>query len=135
VHGLGVDAAVLECPFDRLLSTVKARFRAMGLPGTPFAHLLLMWGAVQNGFNPFAHKPVEYARHVTCPVLMLHGSADPRVTSAHLAEVYGNLTCPRRMRVFDGVGHESYVAQRPFVWKEAVGGFLAEQESNGRHAA
>jgi alpha-beta hydrolase superfamily lysophospholipase len=135
IHGLAVDAAVLECPFDRLLSTVKARFRAMGLPGTPLAHLLLMWGSMQNDFNPFAHKPVEYARSVTCPVLMMHGSADPRVTSAHFSEICNNLTCPRRVKVFDGVGHESYVAQRPIIWKETVRGFLAEQESNGRHAA
>jgi alpha-beta hydrolase superfamily lysophospholipase len=135
VHGLAVDAAVLECPFDRLLSTVKARFRAMGLPGTPAAHLLLMWGAVQNGFNPFAHKPVEYARRVTCPVLMMHGSADPRVTSGHFAELFASLTSPKRMHVFNGVGHESYVVQRPFTWKETVSGFLAAHRSNGRHAA
>src|SRR5262249_19045512 len=35
LHALETDAVVLECPFDRLLSTVEARFASTGLPSFP----------------------------------------------------------------------------------------------------
>ncbi len=73
VNGVRPDAIIVECPFDRLLSTASNRFAAMGLPAFPAAHLLIFWGGVQQGFNAFRHNPVEYARNVACPVLLLHG--------------------------------------------------------------
>jgi alpha-beta hydrolase superfamily lysophospholipase len=125
VHRIAVDAAVLECPFDRLLTTVKVRFAAMGLPATPGAHLLTFWGGVQNGFNAFAHNPVAYAAAVACPVLLLYGSADARVSDRETAEIYGRFGGVKRLYVFEGLGHESYAGQRPEVWQEEVGRFLA----------
>ncbi len=129
-----VDAAILESPFDRLLTTVQARFSAMGLPATPGAHLLMFWGGVQNGFNAFEHNPANYAAAATCPVLLLHGSADPRVTSRHIARVYRNLAGWKRLFVFEGVGHDSFVEQRPAAWKEQVGRFLADEVTASRSA-
>jgi alpha-beta hydrolase superfamily lysophospholipase len=127
VRHIVVDAAVLECPFDRLVTTIKARFAAMGLPGTPGAQLLAFWGGVQNGFNAFAHNPVNYAAAATCPVLLLHGSADVRVRSAHIERLFRNLGGWKRLHVFEGLGHASYVEQRPAAWKEQVERFLADE--------
>ena len=79
-HGVNADGLIIEATFDRLLNTGKNRFRAMGLPGSPFAELLLFWGGVQNGFDGFAHNPVDYARAVKQPALILHGEKDERTT-------------------------------------------------------
>ncbi|HKM56418.1 MAG TPA: alpha/beta hydrolase, partial [Isosphaeraceae bacterium] len=43
-NGVQPEAVVVECPFDRLLSTVENRFSAIGLPAFPCAHLLVFWG-------------------------------------------------------------------------------------------
>jgi alpha-beta hydrolase superfamily lysophospholipase len=125
VHKVAAGAAVLECPFDRLLSTVKARFAVLGVPAFPYAQLLVLWGGWQLGFNGFRHNPVDYARGVTCPVLLLHGTNDPRVTRAQVESIYRNLRGDRRIHYFDGLEHESYVLHRPQEWKECVGGFLS----------
>jgi alpha-beta hydrolase superfamily lysophospholipase len=122
--GVEADACVLECPFDRLLSAVKVRFTAFGLPAFPCAQLLVFWGGVQHAFNGFRHNPAENARGVTCPVLLLNGGDDPRVGRAQIDAVYENLAGKKTLHVFDGLAHESYAAARAGEWKEQVGKFL-----------
>jgi alpha-beta hydrolase superfamily lysophospholipase len=118
-------AVVLECPFDRLRTTVASRFTAMGLPAFPAADLLLFWGSVQMGFNGFRHNPEEYARAVRSPVLQMHRAKDTRVTQEHAEAIFRNLGGEKEFQVFDAVGHESYFAKRPEVWKKTVSTFLA----------
>ena len=124
VHEIGPDAVVLECPFDRLLSTVEARFAVAGLPAFPAAQLLVFWGAAQQGFNGFRHNPVEYARQTTCPVLLLHGTKDTRVSSAQIQSIYRNLSGEKHLYFFRGIGHESYASIRPEEWKQCLARFL-----------
>jgi uncharacterized protein len=38
---------ILEGAFDRLLTTTRHRFHAVGAPASPAAELLLLWGSVQ----------------------------------------------------------------------------------------
>jgi alpha-beta hydrolase superfamily lysophospholipase len=121
-----IAALVLECPFDRMLNTVKARFAAMGVPAFPSAQLLLFWGSVQRGFNGFTHNPVSYARQVRVPTVILHGSNDAWVTHEQIAAVHDNLAGPRRLLNFPGIGHESIVARVPAEWKACVDQFLTE---------
>jgi uncharacterized protein len=123
-RGVKADATVLECPFDTLLHTVQARFGAMGAPSFPGAELLVFWGGLQHGFNGFAHNPVDYARSATGPVLMLHGAEDTRVTKPQLQSIYDNLPGEKELHFFEGLGHQSYVAERPQEWKEWVRRFL-----------
>jgi alpha-beta hydrolase superfamily lysophospholipase len=126
VHGVRPAAVVLECPFDRLVSAVANRFRAVGLPGFPGAQLLVFWGGVQLGFDGFGHNPVEYARAVDVPVLLLHGDADPRVRTSEVEAVYANLAGAKRLLLFPGTGHEPCLPRHPDDWKEAVGQFLGQ---------
>ncbi|NBV24691.1 MAG: alpha/beta hydrolase [Proteobacteria bacterium] len=83
VHGLKPDALIIECPFDRMLTTVRHRFHAMRVPSWPMAELLLFWRGWQGGFDCFQHNPVDYAASVNCPTLLMHGQNDPR---AHVPE-------------------------------------------------
>jgi alpha-beta hydrolase superfamily lysophospholipase len=126
VLGVEADAAVLECPFDRLLTAVRMRFRAMGVPSFLSAELLVFWGGVQHGFNGFRHNPEDDARGVACPALLLHGSADPRVEPDQVGAIYAHLAGRKELHSFAGLGHESFVAKKADQWKEKVRRFLRE---------
>ncbi len=126
LNGVTADALVLECPFDRLLTTVEHRFEAMGVPAFPLARLLLFWGGVQNGFDAFAHNPVEYAARVRCPTLLMHGAHDWRVRPAEAEGIYAALAGPKRWELFADAGHQSYYARCRERWCAVVDGFLRE---------
>lgn len=125
VLGVDVDAMIVECPFDSLVSTAKNRFDMMGVPSFPFAELLVFWGGVQLGEISHSHNPAEYARNVRVPVLQLHGEKDTRVTLPQARCVHGNLAGPKEFVSFPKVGHESYSRRVPQEWKNTVGKFLA----------
>jgi alpha-beta hydrolase superfamily lysophospholipase len=124
VLGVEADAVVLECPFDRMLSAVRARFRAHGVVSFPFAESLVFWGGAQHGFNAFHHNPVEYARGICCPVLLMQGSVDRRIRLSQTQEILDHLPFEKELHVFEGLGHHSYVSRRPAEWREQVGTFL-----------
>jgi pimeloyl-ACP methyl ester carboxylesterase len=123
--GVEADTAVLECPFDRMLTAIKVRCRAMQVPSFPAAHLLVFWGGVQHGFNAFGHNPVDYARHIHTPVLLLQGGRDSRVQVADVEAIRANLAGESELHVFADLGHESYVRRRGDEWKAHVRAFLA----------
>lgn len=123
-YDLKPAGVILECPFDRLLSTAQNRFTAMGLPGFPAAQLLVFWGGVQHGYSGFEHNPVDYAANVRCPVLVLGGEADPRVTQPQLRSVFDKLAGPKQIHIFEDVGHDAYLPAAPHAWEATVQQFL-----------
>lgn len=124
VHGVKADAIIVESVFDTLLNTAKSRFHAMGLPGTPLAQLLIFWGSVQRGHNFFAHKPVDYARAVNCPALILHGGSDRRAPPAQAHALGRAMGSHARLIVYDGVPHMAMVDARRSEWSRDIGEFL-----------
>lgn len=132
VNGVRPAAIIIECPFDRLLSTAANRFAAMRLPAFPAAHLLIFWGGVQLGFNGFRHNPVEYARDVRCPVLLMHGANDARVTERQAESIFQNFPGPKEFVLFPNAGHESYLGADPALWRESVSKFLARHPSENQ---
>jgi alpha-beta hydrolase superfamily lysophospholipase len=132
-NGVRPQGAILECPFDRLLGTVEHRFTAMGLPSFPSAELLVFWGGVQHGMNGFAHNPVEYASRVECPVLLLHGQQDRRVSVAEVEAVFANLAGMKQLEIFPDVGHEACYRTRPELWIQHVSAFLDDLAGDQSH--
>ena len=124
-HGITPDAIILESVFDSLLVTIQNRFHTMGIPSFPSAELLTFWGGVSFGFNGFAHRPVDYARSISCPVLFLHGTDDPRATLADARRVFEATHAPKQFVTFEDVGHDSYAARHPDQWQAALHAFLA----------
>jgi uncharacterized protein len=124
VEGVQVEAAILESPFNRLLSTVRNRFHSMGLPDTPGSELVVFWGSVQQGFNGFEHNPEEYAASIQCPTLVLHGKDDPRVTTDEVRSIYARLPGTKQLAVLEGATHESLAVYAPGRWKLRVERFL-----------
>jgi alpha-beta hydrolase superfamily lysophospholipase len=126
------DALVLECPFDRLLTTVENRFRMMSLPPFPLARLLVFWGGWQSGFNGFKHNPVDYARTVRCPALLLHGVLDTRVRLPEAQAVAATLGANVTFKIFERLGHECYAVGESKEWRHAVATFLDGLAIQGR---
>ncbi|NRA34182.1 MAG: alpha/beta fold hydrolase [Polyangiaceae bacterium] len=122
---LAIDGLILESVFDRMLTTVKQRFYAVGIPATPLAELLTFWGGFQSGFWSFAHNPVDYASDCHVPVLMLHGTDDPRVTLNQARSVYEALAGAKSMKVFPGAKHQSLVEFDEGEWAAALDEFTA----------
>src|SRR5258707_14300817 len=61
---------------------------------------------------------------------MLHGAEDPRVSRPQAEAIYANLPGDKELHFFDGLGHESYAAERPDEWKEWVRRFAAKVRGN-----
>jgi uncharacterized protein len=118
------DAVIVEATFDSLLNTGKSRFRALGLPASPFAELLMFWGSVQTGSNLFLYNPAEYARSVNCPTLILHGEKDERATLDQARAIAGAMGQNARFVSFAGVPHMAIVEARPVDWTREVRDFM-----------
>ncbi len=125
-EGAKADAIIIENPFDRLVNTVRNRFKAMNVPGFPAAELLVFWGGVQRGYNAFEHNPADYARLVKCPALYMHGEQDPRVTIDQARNVFARLDGKKQLVIFPGAGHELLATARPEEWRREVIRFLGE---------
>jgi alpha-beta hydrolase superfamily lysophospholipase len=124
VQELRPAALVLECPFGSMVQAVRNRFRLMHLPDFPLAEMLVFWGGVQNDYPAFAHNPVDYARQVQVPVLLMYGLRDRRVVRSEVDEIYRNLPGPKEVVYFEELEHESYLRKQPYRWKAAVNDFL-----------
>lgn len=123
-NNVHVDGLIVECPFDRLFTTVRHRFEIMGLPKFPMANLLVFWGGAQHGFAAFDHNPVAYAQRVTTPTLLMHGALDKLVHVNEVESIGAALTGPKTVEVFPEAGHESYLFRQPEKWTELVKRFL-----------
>lgn len=124
VHDVHPRALIVEASFDRMLSTVEHRFHNLGIPAFPAATLLVFWGGARNGFNAFAHNPVQYAAAVTCPTLMLHGGADKVVAQAEARNVFNALAGPKFLHVFPHAPHEASRTVSQQDWQSAFAPFL-----------
>ena len=125
LHTIQPAALVLECPYDRLVTTVGHRFSALGIPAFPIADLLAFWGGAQLGFNAFAMNPVEFARDVNCPTLLLEGDRDFRVGLPNARAIATALGTHGTFELFAGQGHSFYLNRAPDQWRHSVRGFLA----------
>lgn len=117
-------AVVVESPFDRLLNTVRHRFEAMGLPSFPGAELIVLWGGIQQGINGFTHNPLNDASLIQCPVLLMYGELDQRVTLAESQAIFDALPEQKQFVTFNAIGHGSLAADDPVKWKQQVQQFL-----------
>ncbi len=123
-YQIAPDALIVGCPFSTLHETVQNRFRMLGVPAIPLAALLTFWGGVQHGYWAFAHNPVEYARQIAIPTLLLYGEQDQRVTLSETEQVYEALAGPKQLEVFEHADHELYVCRAPQQWRRIVTSFL-----------
>ncbi|MBW4891615.1 lysophospholipase [Mucilaginibacter sp. HMF5004] len=122
---LDVKGIIIECPFGSMLKTVQARFKPMHIPSFPMANLLVFWGGVQNNFNAFGHNPIQYAKNIKCPVLLMYGQKDDKVSYKEIEDIYQNLHSPKQLQLFPLAGHEDYLKMYSQKWVIDVTAFLS----------
>src|SRR5688572_25927589 len=123
-YSLEPTAIILECPFGSMYQTTLARFKLLDAPAFPMAGLLVFWGGVQNGFWAFSHKPVNYAKKVMCPTLLLYGEKDDRVSRGEIENIYENLSAKKQLKTYPLAAHENYLLQYKTEWVADVNNFL-----------
>lgn len=62
-------------------------------------------------------SPVEAARHIRVPVLLVHGAADTETAPAHSVRVFDALAGPKRLILVEGAGHNRSLSGTQ-VWAE-----------------
>ena len=125
-YDINPTAIIIECPFGSMYQTTSARFKLLGVPSFPMADLLVFWGGIQNGFWAFSHKPVNYAKKVKCPTLLLYGEKDERVSKGEIDEIYKNINSKKQLKTYPLAGHENYLSQYKNEWIADVNKFLLE---------
>ena len=104
-------AIIIECPFATMYETVAIRFKNVGIPTFPMAHLLMFWGGAENGFWAYGHNPVEYAKGIHCPVLLQYGEKDERVARNETDRIFANLHQSKQLITYPLAGHDDYHRQ------------------------
>lgn len=119
---------IIECPFGSMYETVCARFHNMNVPSFPMAGLLVFWGGVQNGFWAFDHNPIDYAKGIQCPTLLLYGAKDDKVSRNEIDQIYTNLAGAKHLKIYEEAGHENYLRKYRDEWVHDVNEFLQKTQ-------
>jgi uncharacterized protein len=130
VHNYQLNPAgiIIECPFGSMYKTVCARFELMNAPPFPMAGLLVFWGGVQNGFWAFNHNPIEYAKGINCPTLLLYGAQDKKVSRPEIDHMYNNLKGKKILRVYQLAGHENLLDKYKDEWRLDIQTFMTSNK-------
>jgi len=118
------DQIIIECPFGSMRKTTQARFEAMNLPTFILPDWLLLYGGLQNGFNPYKHVPTNYAKKITIPTLLITGAKDARVSQQEINDIYTNLQGQKTLKILEQAQHENYLNRYKKEWLTSVTPFL-----------
>jgi alpha-beta hydrolase superfamily lysophospholipase len=131
IHDYGImpQSIIIECPYGTMYQTVCNRFKSLGLPTFPMAGILTFWGGVQNGFWAFGMKPIEYAKSVRSPTLLLFGELDKKVNREEIDAIFNNLSEPKKLKLYPLAGHENYLNQYKSDWVLDIATFLKLDKS------
>ena len=124
VENITPSAVILELPFARMLNAIRSRLRYHHIPAFPTAELLLFWGSVQHGINGFAHNPVNFAKGVNCPTLVIHGEQDKWTTVAEVEALFDNLKGPKQLVISTDAGHHQLIGVDRPLWEAGVASLL-----------
>jgi pimeloyl-ACP methyl ester carboxylesterase len=110
-----IDAIVAAEVFSDLRTVASERARKLFLP--PWT----VWRAFpiaekRGGFRIEDASPIEAARRIGIPVLLLHGANDEDTSPAHSRRVHDALTGRRELLIVPGAGHNGTLPA-PGVWE------------------
>jgi uncharacterized protein len=123
-YGLQPSKVILDMPFGSMIDAVRGHIKMMKLPAEPFSTLLTFWGGTEHGFWAFNLKPCEYAKKISCPVLLQRGKNDPRVSENEVKMIFDNIHSPRKFVLYENSGHESLCKNEHAKWVNEVTTFL-----------
>ncbi|MES2513387.1 MAG: alpha/beta hydrolase [Bacteroidota bacterium] len=125
-YTLNSKSIIIECPFGTMLETVQSRFSTMHVPAFPMANLLVFWGGYQNDFDAFSHNPVDYAKNIKCPTLLLYGEKDEKVSRSEIDKIYKNLSGKKEVKFYPLAGHENYLNKYKAEWTNDITSFYSK---------
>jgi uncharacterized protein len=113
----GVDSvrAVVAAEVFSDLETV-ARERAWFLPDWTVRAAFRV-AETQAKFEAATVSPLEAAKRLKVPVLLIHGADDVETLPAHSERVFAALTGPKRLIIVSGSGHNQSLSRRD-VWAD-----------------
>lgn len=130
-YGVHPNGIIIESVFDNLKQTIDNRFDAIGFPKFPASNLMMLWAKIIYGIDGKGHNPVEYAGHVKCPILVMHGKHDVRAKVNEGHSVFEHVASKNKMWVvFDELGHESFIDGSTNKWKESIDAFYYMVHNN-----
>jgi pimeloyl-ACP methyl ester carboxylesterase len=107
------DMLLLEAPFGSMLQATKNRFAMLDVPSFPISQLTVFWGGLQEGYWGFANQPIQYAKQVDMPVLLMYGVKDRKVTLKETQAIFANLKTQKQLHLFANSGHEDFCVTEP----------------------
>ena len=87
-----IQYGIIESSYAEFKTTVYDYARGMSGFSIPFLNDYLIWRAERMAdFDPEKIDPKEYAKHITQPVLMVHGENDNRIKIEYAKKNFNNL--------------------------------------------
>lgn len=124
VFDIHPDKIILECPFATMQQTIRNRFVRFHVPVLPLADLMTYWGGKIHGFDAFSHNPVDYAKKINLPVLLMCGDQDKNVRNFETDNIFESLASRNKtLHIFKGADHENYLVRYGDEWNEVVNKF------------
>lgn len=128
-YQMDVKGIMLQAAYATFEGTIEMRVKRLGLPKQPTSSLFTFWMGAVNGFDGFDVKPIEDAKKVTCPTLVMCGSQDPHIPKEETEEIYQAIASHKKMlQLFENSKHESLLKQHSDLWKNTVNTFISEVE-------
>ena len=133
----GGHIAVRVAAFEKRLKAVVSCGGFYGMD-----EFIYMWGAVlhlQNDMNVSGEQWEQTLKtytldgiidKITCPLLVVNGTADATSPNSQVVKIYDNAKCPKDLKLYEGVGHSGW------YWKKSILTDIANWflvKLNGKH--
>lgn len=126
-YQMNVKSLILEAPYATFEETIGARFDQVGVPRFPMASLMIFWGGIENDFDPYKMRPIDFVTNITVPTLLMCGMLDENISIEETKSIFNNFATERKvLKMFAESKHESYLLKHDKEWKNAVHNFLNE---------
>jgi pimeloyl-ACP methyl ester carboxylesterase len=74
-------------------------------------------------------NPSDWASHVKCPVLLIHGSNDWKIPPDHALEIESRLSSEKQLWLVDNVGHVAAFANGPHEYVKRITDFVGRSQT------
>lgn len=124
-RGADVNAVVEDSGYSSLVDVIASSFSlSTHLPADPFVDPMLAIAQADLGFTPSAIRPIDDARRLTAPMLVIHSSDDRLVPLSQGLALYDAAGGPRELLVVEGGTHAAGYFKDTAAYEAKVLGFL-----------
>lgn len=126
-HGIPFDGLIIDSAFSNLYEQIAHVFtRKTHLPRIPCMFFAQCWFRYLANCDIEMINPAEYAKQVTCPVLIIHSNDDDFTPINHAYSIYNNLAGRKKLHMVQGAEHARCCKICPVTYKKEIDEFLAD---------